>query len=71
MPARKKDASAVRFNISQPAAWLAAFRKQAARQHQDLSEWLGECGLTHLDSDLRDGLPDRPKRGPVPRRKKR
>ena len=56
-----------RVIMTQPAAWLQAFRKQAKRDgyalrgRANLSEWLGACGLECLDADLQAGLPERPK----------
>ena len=52
-----------RKNLMQPADWWAAFVEQAKRDGQSLSEWLGDCGLENLDSDLKKGLSERNGRG--------
>ena len=49
----------MQFNMKQPDDWMAAFKKQAARDGQTLAEWVGECLLANLDPDLRRGLSKR------------
>jgi len=51
------------FLMIQPDEWLAAFREQATRNGENLSQFLGDCAMANLDRDLRKGLPKRPQQG--------
>jgi len=54
---------AERKNITQPAAWWAAFESAAAVEGQTLSEWVGDCCLANLEESTAKKLPERVKRG--------
>lgn len=50
--------------ITQPDAWWSAFNEQSDRDgYASVSEWIGSMLVEILDSDLRDELPLRPRRG--------
>jgi hypothetical protein len=49
-----------RKNLTQPAAWWAAFEKQAKADGQTLSEWAGDCMRANLPKGVEASLPDRP-----------
>jgi hypothetical protein len=54
-----------RILVSQPIEWIEAFKIQAKRNGESLSEFLGDCAKVNLDKDLRMAINDeRPKRGP-------
>jgi hypothetical protein len=53
-----------RVLISQPSEWIEAFRQQATRNSESLSEFLGACARENLDPDLLETLGERPGRGP-------
>lgn len=64
------EKAVLRVLTSQPADWIDAFKIQATRNGQSLSEFLGDCGVKSLDSDLRKKLGARPGRGPVKKAKR-
>ncbi len=49
----------MQFKTSQLDDWAEAFRQQAERCGQTLSEWVGDCLLANLSRDLRKGLSER------------
>jgi len=53
-----------RILVSQPIEWIEAFKIQAQRNGESLSEFLGDCGRANLDPDLLETLGERPGRGP-------
>ena len=50
----------MQLQTSQPKDWIEAFKAQAERHGQTVSEWIGECCLANLDRDLRKNLVKRP-----------
>lgn len=49
----------VKFNMSQPADWHEAFKKQAAKEGMQLSPWMAECCFAYLPKSIQAELSDR------------
>lgn len=56
------DNRCIDIHISEPVAWIAAFRRAAQADGMTLSEWIGEACLQRL-GDERNQLPPRPSTG--------
>lgn len=58
-----EDNRCIGAHISEPQAWLVAFRRAARREGLTLSQWIGEACLQRLPDRVRRSLPPRPQMG--------